>query len=106
MAKTTPKYGEKTKSKPIIKRRRITFSLEAAGAREVILMGDFNNWNPKTHPMKSDENGMWSKTVMLPAGTHEYKFLIDGNWRLDPQNLQTCLNCFGSQNNVLNLTGS
>jgi 1,4-alpha-glucan branching enzyme len=106
MAKTTTKYGAKAELKQIKKRRRVTFSMEAAGASEVILMGDFNNWNPKSHPMKSDQSGIWSKTVMLPAGTYEYKFLIDGNWRLDPQNVQTCLNCFGSQNNVLNLTVS
>ena len=104
MAKTAKKYKAKVKSKQIIKRRRVTFAMEAAGAREVILMGDFNNWNPNKHPMKSDANGMWNKTVMLPAGTYEYKFLIDGNWRLDPQNSRTCPNCFGSQNNVLNLS--
>lgn len=104
MAKTTTKYGAKAESKQIIKRRRVTFSMEAAGAREVFLMGDFNNWNPKSHPMKSDQSGIWSKTVMLPAGTYEYKFLVDGNWQLDFRNNQTCPNCFGTQNSILNLT--
>jgi 1,4-alpha-glucan branching enzyme len=93
----------KVKPKQKIKRRRVTFSLEAMEAKEVLLMGDFNDWTTKTHPMKRNGNGMWNKTVMLPVGTYEYKFLIDGHWRLDPQNNQTCLNSFGSQNNVLKL---
>lgn len=40
----------KSKLKP--KRRRVTFSLISPDAKEVILMGDFNQWNPKVHPMK------------------------------------------------------
>ena len=38
-----------TKVKPSnkIKRQKITFSLETPVAKEVILVGDFNNWNPK-----------------------------------------------------------
>ena len=87
-----------------IKRRRVTFSLEAAEAQEASLMGDFNNWNPKMHPMKNDGNGIWSKTVMLYPGEYEYKFLVDGDWKEDPRNGQTRPNCFGTRNSVLNLT--
>jgi 1,4-alpha-glucan branching enzyme len=89
------------KSKQSIKRRRVTFSIEAPRAGEVTLTGNFNNWNIKKHPMKNDGNGMWSKTVMLKSGKYEYKFLIDGDWKEDPGNDQTCLNCFGTRNNVL-----
>ena len=94
----------KVKSKQKIKRRKVTFSLDLSGAKEVILMGDFNNWNPKKHPMKTDENGLWNKNVVIPPGRYEYKFLIDGQWKEDPQNDQTGLNCFGTYNSVFNLT--
>ena len=96
----------KIKSKQKIKRRRVTFSFESSDAKEVILMGDFNNWNAKKHPMKSNGNGMWNKSVVIPHGRYEYKFLVDGQWEEDPQNDQTCLNGFGTYNNVFNLTGS
>jgi len=96
----------KIKSKQKIKRRRVTFSFESSDAKEVILMGDFNNWNAKKHPMKSNGNGMWKKSVMIPPGRYEYKLLVDRQWEEDPQNDQTCLNGFGTYNNVLNLTGS
>jgi 1,4-alpha-glucan branching enzyme len=69
-------------------------------------MGDSNNWNARKHPMKSNENGMWNKSVVIPPGRYEYKFLVDRQWKEDPQNDQTCLNSFGTYNNVFNLTES
>jgi len=48
-----------TAKKNVVKRRRIEFALEKPKAQQVILMGDFNQWNPKTHPMRRDENGVW-----------------------------------------------
>ena len=89
------------KAKPKNKRRKITFLLEAANAGEVILMGNFNSWNPKKHPMKRDENGVWAKAAIIPPGKYEYKFLVDGLWKEDPQNNQRCSNCYGTYNNVL-----
>jgi 1,4-alpha-glucan branching enzyme len=86
-----------------IKRRKTTFSLNSSDSKEVILMGEFNNWNPKKHPMKSDGNGIWTKAVLLFPGNHEYKFLVDGEWKEDPQNDQRCANCFGTYNNVFSL---
>ena len=96
----------KVEPKKKIKRQKISFSFESSNAKEVILMGDFNNWNPKKRPMKKDDNGKWTKAVILPPGQYEYKFLVDGQWKEDPQNDQTCLNGFGTYNNVFNLTGS
>ena len=96
----------KIKSKQKIKRRRVTFSFKSSDAEEVILMGDFNNWNAKKHPMQKDRNGMWVKSVIISPGKYEYKFLVDDQWKEDPQGDQTCLNCFGTYNNVFNLTES
>lgn len=95
---------QRVKSKQNIKRRKVTFSLEAAGAEEVVLMGDFNQWNPKKHPMKKVGNGRWTKAVIIPPGNYEYKFWVDGEWQEDPQNDQRCINCFGTHNSILNLT--
>jgi len=91
----------KIKSKNNFKRKRWTFSLEEAEAKEVFLMGDFNNWSPGKHPMQRDENGTWSKRVMLSPGGHEYKFLVDGQWKEDPRNNRRCPNSFGSYNNII-----
>ena len=84
-----------------IKRRRVTFTYVAPNAEEVILMGDFNDWDPQKHPMKKNDNGVWTKIAMIPTGRWEYKFMVDGQWRLDPENDLLCSNRFGTRNNVL-----
>jgi 1,4-alpha-glucan branching enzyme len=78
MTNAKSKRKSKTNSKQIIKQRRVTFSFEAVAAKEVILMGDFNNWNPKKHPMKNDGHGVWNKTLELIPGKYEYKFFVGG----------------------------
>jgi len=83
------------------KRRRITFSLNVPEARKVSLVGEFNNWDPKKHPMKSEGNGQWTKRVILEPGTYEYKFLVDENWMLDTKNDHSRLNSYGTLNNVI-----
>ena len=95
--------AKKTKVRQIqrLKRRRINMAYEAPQAKEVFLMGDFNKWNTKTHPMKPNQEGIWEKTLMLYPGRYEYKFLQDGLWQVDPRNSDLCYNCYGTQNNVL-----
>ena len=90
--------------KPQIKRRRVTLRIEAPYAEKVLLMGDFNQWDEKKHPMKKGKHGMWQKIIMVPAGRYEYRFLVDGQWRNDPSNGQMCANSFGSTNNILEVS--
>ena len=87
--------------KNVVKRRRIEFILEMPAAEQVILMGDFNQWNPNTHPMRKDDKGVWRKTVMILPGRYEYRFWVDGEWHNDPRNHLKCPNCFGSENNII-----
>ena len=87
----------------VTKKGRISFKLDAPGAKKVSLVGDFNKWNPKTHLMRKDKKGLWSKTILIPPGRYEYKFFVDGEWWNDPHNDQTVFNSFGSINNVLTI---
>jgi 1,4-alpha-glucan branching enzyme len=91
-------------SKVKIKKRKITFLLNADHAAQVALVGDFNNWNQTSHPMKKNKHGVWEKSLMLDIGRYEYKFFVDGHWQSDPQNGQVCRNSFGTLNNVLMVT--
>ena len=88
----------------IKKKRRLTFSLDAPGAKEVFLVGDFNEWDIKKHPMKKNKRGIWNKIVMLSPGTHEYKFIVEGEWWHDPNNDQTCYNEHGTLNSVITVS--
>ena len=92
-----------TTSKKKTRRKKMTFSIDLSGAAEVFLMGDFNRWDPKKHPMKRNGNGEWSKSVILRPGDYEYKFLADGKWEEDPKNSRTCINAFGTLNNVFSV---
>jgi 1,4-alpha-glucan branching enzyme len=82
-------------------KHRLTFTLDAPGAKEVMLVGDFNKWNKKAHPMRKNDKGTWDKIVVLSPGMHEYKFLVDGKWWHDPNNDQTCYNQYGTLNSMI-----
>ncbi|MBN1827397.1 MAG: glycogen-binding domain-containing protein [Candidatus Eisenbacteria bacterium] len=64
----------------------ILFSYTDAYAGQVSLAGAFNDWNTMANPMTRGEGGVWSVTVDLPEGKHEYKFVVDGQWVPDPDN--------------------
>jgi 1,4-alpha-glucan branching enzyme len=65
--------------------RAVNFICNANQAKSVSLVGDFNNWDPKTHPMNLMPDGAWLLKVELRHGHHRYAFMVDGNLTLDPQ---------------------
>jgi 1,4-alpha-glucan branching enzyme len=88
-------------SKKNSKRRRVKFTFNASEATFVCLAGDFNDWSEKRHVMDAAGPGTWTKTLLLPLGVYEYKFKVDDQWVNDPQNDQLQLNCFGTENNLI-----
>ena len=52
--------------------RGVHFAVWAPNARQVYLMGDFNNWHQESHPMNPSASGVW--TLFLP-GLKEYTVL-------------------------------
>ncbi|KAL0043392.1 hypothetical protein WJX79_003486 [Trebouxia sp. C0005] len=54
------------------------------GGQVVHLCGSFTRW-VETVPMASDEStpGVFAVVVHLPPGYHQYKFIVDGEWRHD-----------------------
>jgi len=68
-------------------------------ANNINLAGSFNNWDPAALPMIKTDSG-WIAYVKLPAGKHWYKFVIDGNWRIDTDNLNIENDGLGNDNSV------
>ncbi|HXF96923.1 MAG TPA: isoamylase early set domain-containing protein [Gemmatimonadales bacterium] len=64
----------------------VRFVLYAPEARQVGVAGTFNEWDPEATPLvRSAEAGVWTATVALPVGQHQYAFVIDGErWVADP----------------------
>jgi len=73
------RYSAKDMAKPI------NFFCNSPNAQGVQLVGDFNHWNPTTHPMEQREDGWWFLQVLLTHGHHQYRFLVDGEPMLDPR---------------------
>ncbi|MEO8429436.1 MAG: isoamylase early set domain-containing protein [Verrucomicrobiota bacterium] len=82
------------------KKKIETFSYLAPEARSVMLTGDFTDWEQNPVPLKKQKSGTWKTTVSLEPGTHEYRFLVDGEWSDDPGCLMRVKNPFGAENCV------
>ena len=55
-------------------------TIAAPHAENVHVAGDFNQWNPGTHPLRRARDGRWVGVLDLPPGSHEHKFIVDGRW--------------------------
>lgn len=67
-------------------------------AESVALVGDFTQWEQHPIALKKQKDGTWKATVPLQPGWHEYRFLVDGQWRDDDACVQRKLNAFGAEN--------
>jgi len=78
-----------------------TFCLKGfPNAKEVYLAGDFNNFNPNSLVMKRSGDE-WVFSVHLTKGKHIYKFIVDGQWMIDPANKQWEQNRYGTGDSVI-----
>lgn len=77
-----------------------TFSITAPGAMTVMLMGDFTSWQEKPISLTHQAGGVWTTEVELPPGTYHYRFLVDGQWRDDPECTLRVTNAYGTENSV------
>jgi len=81
-----------------------TFRLKGySDASIVALAGSFNNWN-QSQFIFGKEGDEWICRIDLEPGKHAYKFIVDGNWLLDPDNPNTEDDDYGVKNSVLMVT--
>jgi 1,4-alpha-glucan branching enzyme len=77
-----------------------TFRFSAPEAMSVLLVGDFTHWQQRSIPMRKGRNGVWTATVALAPGTHHYRFIVDNEWRDDPECALRVPNPYGGENMV------
>jgi AMP-activated protein kinase-like protein len=82
----------------------VRFVLFAPQAQQVALAGTFNQWDPAATPLvSSGAAGVWTATLTLPPGEHQYAFVVDGaRWVPDPA-APAVDDGFGRRNSVLTL---
>jgi hypothetical protein len=62
----------------------VQFRLEAPAAMDVRIAGSFTGWKP-SHQLHQAAPGLWTVTLPLPRGVHDYAFLVNGTeWVADP----------------------
>jgi len=71
------------------------------GAKNVYLVGDFNQWDPKSKRMMKNKDGSFQTNVRLSAGEYQYKFIADGVWLSDPDAQRQVMNPYGTLNSVI-----
>ena len=81
----------------------VRFELVAPNADQVSLAGSFNDWQSEGIQLsKNTETGVWTGTVPLIPGEHQYMFVIDGmEWIPDPDAHAQVDDGFGQTNSVI-----
>lgn len=83
--------------------KRVQFAFDAPEANDVAVTGSFCDWKT-LYPLKQQKNGAWKRTLEIAPGRHEYRFVVDGEWRDDPRSGDRVPNPYGGMNSVLETT--
>ncbi|XP_015967043.1 protein PTST homolog 2, chloroplastic [Arachis duranensis] len=68
-------------------------------ASQVYLVGSFDGWSTQ-RKMEKSNTGMFSLNLQLYPGKYEIKFIVDGEWKVDPLRPIVVTNK-GYENNLL-----
>lgn len=85
----------------------VRFVFADSSARSVSLVGDFNGWARDQTPLHATARvGVWSVSIPLTPGRHEYAFIVNGRrWVADPLSPAN-RDEFGTESSVLMLASS
>ena len=68
----------------------VLFSYLGSDAEVVAIEGDFNSWNRTADVLLDvDGRGLWQRVVPLRPRAYKYRFIVDGNSIVDPNNPET-----------------
>lgn len=82
----------------------VTFQLpDTLQADSVHLVGDFNDWDKHSLPLKRAQDGPWEVTIEVERGrSYHFRYLVDGSvWQNDWDADGYAANPFGGNNSVL-----
>ncbi len=77
------------------------FSVCVAGARDVSVVGTFNDWSAERGRMLQTEGDCYAITLVVPAGHHRYQWMIDGALRRPDDAPAYAPDGFGGEDAVL-----
>jgi hypothetical protein len=69
--------------------REVVVRFRDPSATDVRIAGDFNGWVPDKGVRSLIESEgpvrVWTKILKLAPGTYQYRYIVDGEWREDPE---------------------
>lgn len=84
----------------VTKGRVVQFTVRVPNARAVAVSGTFSDWRPIA--LKRNGKDVWSGSVTVEPGTHQYGFLVDGaNWFVPADAKDVIDDGFGRKNVTL-----
>lgn len=88
---------------------KVTFELsaeESGGAQSAFLVGQFNDWDMRSLPMKKRKDGSFRITLDLPVGqTYQFRYFLDNErWENEWSADAYCYSEFGNcENSVVDV---
>lgn len=80
----------------------ILFQFLNKTASSVEIAGDFNHWVPEPL-VHRNADGLWQKVIPVLLQTFRYKFIVDGEWQVDPNQPMQKENSYGGVDSYLEL---
>lgn len=87
----------------VASKKRVKFEIKAEPGCRISVAGDFNEWDATKNKLVEKKGGIYSTSIMLSKGRHEYKFVINDVWTVDPLCQDWVANSLGSLNSVINV---
>ena len=92
------KFLQQLSVKPVL------FEINAPEDALVQIAGDFTGWQPeRLQLIRERDETKWQTVKRLRKGRYQYKYLVNGQWTLDPANDHRRSNSFGSSNSVISI---
>lgn len=95
--------GVEVITSPVVNGNQVTFNYEG-NANTVSVQGGWDAWK-STANFSKVRDGLWSYTMELAPGKYDYKFIVDGDYVLDPENDETINDGNGHTNSLLIVPG-
>ena len=90
--------------RPLLKPGRVRLRLKAAAGADVRVLGSWDDWQPPGRPLApSGEAGVFEAWLELPAGSHRYHFVVNGETRRPPDASRYAPDGFGGEDGVLEI---
>ncbi|KAL8551679.1 hypothetical protein ACS0TY_000665 [Phlomoides rotata] len=87
-----------------LKKHPVTLTWKGDDCKVVEISGLDIGWGPKIPLSYDEELGVWILHRELPEGKYEYKYIVDGEWTVNKNELLTTRNKDGHVNNYVEVS--